>query len=153
MSCKSNSTYECKQKISIKIFITYLYIMARTRVVCSICWSWCVWCWKKCRCWFSSTRITLSNSIIEKNKERLNDKAKIAALQRAVMGWFDDKEIYEIVSDAEELPYTIDYVEKPKSVYCEFPVWSWWKWSWVECIKCWLCRFETRGKECEWSRK
>lgn len=121
------------------------------RISCMVCWVPCTWCVWKCKCWMRDTQAKQANEIFLLYPNLLQDNLLANRVIDYVKKWIRKEDIIKSIETWEE-PEVNESISIT-SQYCEYPVWSWWKWAWVECIKCWLPRFEWLWKLCKWIKE
>jgi len=123
------------------------------KVSCAICGVPCTSCRGVCKCWMKDYMVVQTNTYIASHPEALGDKLtlnKIIQLAKMKKTSWEMELIIESWVDVADVKTDEQDVETFESKYCVYPVWSWGKWAWVECIKCWKPRREWRWKICSW---
>ena len=117
------------------------------RIVCSIC-KICSTCKWVCNCWMRDYQAKTANEVFERNNSLLSNIDDMNKVVELVKKWYKTLDILNAVWNFEEIVRLEPIIAQ--SEYCEYPVWSWWLWAWVDCLKCGKPRFEWRWKKCEW---
>lgn len=122
------------------------------RQICDLCGVVCIWCnWWKCKCWYKANQAKQSNDLFALKPEWLKDSNILQTVVKEIKSWHANDVIIKSISEWTPLEKIV--YPKSGSIYCEYPVWSWGKWMWVECLKCSKPRFEWLGKLCEWRKE
>jgi len=119
-----------------------------SRITCSKCLTSCVGCAWRCKCWMRDNQAKQANEIFALYPNFLQDKELSDRVVEYVKKWIRNEDIIKSIETWEE-PEVNESISIT-SKYCEYPVWSWWLWAWVDCLKCGKPRFEWRWKKCEW---
>ncbi len=119
-----------------------------SKIPCSICLTSCVWCRWICKCWYKVNQAKQSNELLVSHPGWRSDKEILKIVIKEIKAWHANDVITKSI--VEGIPLRDIVYPKAWSIYCEYPVGSWGKWMWVECLKCSKPRFEWIGKLCSW---
>jgi len=122
-----------------------------SRISCVVCGTICTGCVGKCKCWMRDTQAKQANEIFSLYPNFLQDKELSDRVVDYVKKWIWTEDIIKSIETWEE-PEVNESISIT-SKYCEYPVWSWGKGAWVECVKCGLPRFEWQWKLCSWKKE
>jgi len=121
------------------------------KVACIICSTPCTWCVWRCKCWLDKHQVMFTNSIVELDKDVLQDIDKVKIIIEIGKTRISNiEQTLRILSWEEDMPLKyVATIEKRKievdSNYCVYEQ----TWVWSRCIKCWEAKFYWEWRPCK----